>query len=372
MRLIAFLTALLIICTPPACFANLLPYEGDELESGYVTIVDDAGEIIMQTGYNVKPGDQYINEENRLYEVTAVEGTLAKARFLGTEFDIAMEASAIPAQAPADAPKLISIYHTHTDESYIPHDGKSSTPGKGSIMLVGDVFQKRLEELGYTVEHSKTIHEPHDANAYQRSRRTFVKLMENRPVALFDVHRDSAPLKAYSTTINGEPVAKVMLVVGRQNQNKATTLNYAKRIKAAADAKYKGLIRGIFIARGNYNQDLNPRAMLIEVGTQYNSFGAAERGVTLFADVVPSFLKTNQKGTASAAPAGQEAEDEYAGAGDEKSYSSDMLYIAGALVVGVAAFLFLSTGSMNEAKSKFSNFFKYEFRDLWSSRRKRK
>ena len=75
--------------------------------------------------------------------------------------------------------------------------------GKGSIMLVGDAFAKGLTNIGYQVIHDKTLHCPHDANAYQRSRRTFAKLLTNQPTTLFDIHRDSAPLNMYKTTING-------------------------------------------------------------------------------------------------------------------------------------------------------------------------
>lgn len=67
-------------------------YDPVELLSGYMTIVDDHGQIIMQTGLTVTPGDQFIDEHNRLYEISSVEGTLAKARFLREESDIAYEA----------------------------------------------------------------------------------------------------------------------------------------------------------------------------------------------------------------------------------------------------------------------------------------
>lgn len=53
-----------------------------------------------------------------------------------------------------------------------------------SILKVGDRFSNRLKEIGYKPLHSKTLHEPHDANAYQRSRCTFMKLLERQPAAL--------------------------------------------------------------------------------------------------------------------------------------------------------------------------------------------
>ena len=49
------------------------------------------------------------------------------------------------------------------------------------------------------------------------------------------------------------------------------------------------MIKGIFIAKGNYNQDLAPRSILIEVGTHTNSLEAANNGASVFASLLPDF-----------------------------------------------------------------------------------
>lgn len=59
--------------------------QNDELTSGCITIIDEKGSIIFQTGLIVTPGDQYISENNRRFEVTAVEGNLATARYIQNE-----------------------------------------------------------------------------------------------------------------------------------------------------------------------------------------------------------------------------------------------------------------------------------------------
>jgi stage II sporulation protein P len=358
---------------------------GDELVSRYVTIIDDRGTIVLQTGHEVHPGDEYISEDDILYEITSVEGTLARCRSL-EKLSSRPPNTAIFVQAPPPeaARPIVAIYHSHTDESYIPNDGTPTERGNGSIMAVGDVFEKKLLELGYQVNHSKTLHDPHDANAYHRSRRTAMKLLQEQPAAIFDIHRDSAPLKVYSTTINGENVSKLLLVVGRQNQNKNTTLDFARNIKAAADAQYRGLIRGIFIAHGNYNQDLSPQALLIEAGTQYNNREAAERSISLFADIVPSILgsgnshssaaEANQAGTYTDKggnnPNGTPASSPYTPIESAPSY--DMAGILLTVAIGIIAFLFLSTGNWQEAKTKLKHFFKFEFVNFLGPYKRRK
>lgn len=365
-------------------------WKSQEMDEGYVTVIDDSGIIILQTGLTIHPGDHYIDEANHLYEITAVEGRLAKTRMLSGRAILFDEPMAVPAQAPnAPVQPIIAVYHTHTDECYLPTDGKATIPGKGSIMLVGDALTNRLGELGFQTIHDKTLHDPHDANAYQRSRRTFLKLLEQQPATLFDLHRDSAPANIYQTTINEQPAAKILLVVGRQNQNEATTLDYAKRIKTSADAKYKGLIRGIFIAHGNYNQDLNPRSMLLEIGTQYTTLQAAAHSAALFADVVPSFLSPGPSpdsadtsfnagvsGDSNPAPPAEmtdsEAKDATAASGFSVSTVHDLFFILAAFVIGTISYLYLSTGSWQEAKAKLARFRKYEFTNFFGSRKKRK
>ncbi|MBP2637661.1 MAG: stage sporulation protein [Firmicutes bacterium] len=364
----------------PAVAAALNTSDGDELVSRYVTIIDDRGIIVLQTGHEVHPGDQYISENDILYEITAVEGTLARCHALEKLSSQAPATLLVQAPVPGTPAPKIAIYHTHTDESYIPNDGTPTEKGNGSIMLVGEAFEKKLTELGYQVNHSKNLHDPHDANAYHRSRRTAMKLINEQPTAIFDIHRDSAPLKVYSTTINGEDVSKLLLVVGRQNQHKQTTLNFARSIKSAVDAKYRSLVRGIFIAHGNYNQDLSPRALLVEVGTQYNNREAAERSITLFADVVPSFLGpvNNSSGVAEASQAGtytgtnesNPPPPAYAPTATAAGY--DIVGILLAVIIGIIAFLLLSTGSWQEAKGKLKHFFKFEFVNFIGPHKKRK
>ncbi len=74
-----------------------------------------------------------------------------------------------------------------------------------------------LQELGLQTAHNTTSHDPHDAMAYTRSRRTAAELLRQRPMALFDIHRDAVPPKdLYVASVKGEKVAKLTLVVGRE------------------------------------------------------------------------------------------------------------------------------------------------------------
>lgn len=265
----------------------------------YMTLVDENNQIILQTGSQVYKGDEYISADNSRYKVVEVVGRTARCVYKGKETmpEVGYNAqksawyfkdTAIPAVSGKKA--TVAIYHTHSDESYVPNDGKESINGNGGIYDVGQSLSNRLKQLGFNVIYNKNNHNPHDINAYNRSRRTAAALLKQRPDAIIDVHRDAVPAGQYQANVNGKEVTKVKLVVGKQNPNMKTNLEFAKRMKSIMDKKEPGLSNGIYIGKGDYNQDLSPHAMLIEVGAHTNNKVEAEKGVRLFADTLPMVM----------------------------------------------------------------------------------
>lgn len=267
-------------------------------EGHYYTVKDTQGRILLRTGLPVNAGDIFINEKNHAFKIFQIAGWAALARPTSLpspkgERDekkaglFSRPDTAIPTQTDNIH---VAMYHTHSDESFPISDATTSIPGSGTIFEVGDTMAESLRAGNISVTHSDNTHGPHDENAYYRSRRTVFQLLKQRPDAVFDVHRDSAPAEEYYTLINGLVTARSMIVVGRQNPHMGTNLAFARRIKAHADEVYPGLIRGIFIGHGNYNQDLYPTSLLIEIGTDQLSLESAERGASSLGDVVSDIL----------------------------------------------------------------------------------
>lgn len=271
----------------------------DLREGRYFRVVDEEGRLLVITGRRLRPGDSYLAADNRLYEVYAVEEYLVRARYRETIKIGIGQPMGNPAAAQ-DHPFLqplqlqpayrIAIYHTHNAESYVPSDGTESIYGRGGIHDVGVAFKTALEGKGIEVLHSERLHLPHDRGAYRRSRVTVQQLLAQRPDAIFDVHRDAAPWEAYSTEIDGELITQIHFVVGLSNPNYVANRTYAFDLKGYADRIHPGLIRGIFLIWGGYNQDLSPMNLLLEVGAHTNTKEAAMRGITLFADVVAYYF----------------------------------------------------------------------------------
>ncbi|ADU52140.1 stage II sporulation protein P [Thermaerobacter marianensis DSM 12885] len=214
--------------------------------------------------------------------------SLAAALPLGAWFQKVVDPA--PVRPTPRGQGFIGIYHTHNDESYIPTDGTASVDGRGGIHRVGDVLGRELAQHGFRVVKSEALHLPHDRGAYRRSRRTALKMIPKNPLVLLDVHRDATPPEFYREVVKGQPVTQIRLVVGRENPFRRTNLAFARRLKAEADRSFPGLVKGIYYGRGNYNQDLGPRTLLIEVGAHTNSRIRAERGAAIFATVLDRTL----------------------------------------------------------------------------------
>lgn len=104
--------------------------------------------------------------------------------------------------------------------------------------------------------------------------------------------------------------------------------------------------------------------MLLEVGAHTNSRESAERGIALFADVVPSILSGTQSNPAN--PTGA------AGLGTKASGPSGAVKSIGwliALLVGVSViYLIVSSGGVKQAGAKWQQFIHQEFANFIGKR----
>ncbi len=358
-RLLLVLSVCLLVVSAGQVLAH------DELEDGYFLVIDEEGRVVLETGIVVNVGDSFIDADNRKWEIYRVEGRTAFARsagvvdLLGSENPTWFEGflawwrglvqRVYPVQG--EGQRVVSIYHTHTAESYEPTDGAAFKREGGGILEVGEALAEALRDKGIEVIHDKTNHSPQDAAAYDRSRRTVSKLLRRNPDLILDVHRDTARRAAYEDQVAGQEITKVMIVVGRQNPQMSATLGLAKRMKAEADEVHPGLIKGIFFAKGKYNQDMSPRVLLIEVGSHTNDREDAERGIALLADVIPTLVGVGAPGP------GQSA-------GETRGSFNALWWVLGLSVLGVVGYLLVSTGSLKEAREKLSRYFSTEFKDV--------
>ena len=329
---------------------------GDEQVDGtYFTLYDqDTNEIIEEMSRKVFVGDELLTGDNKYYRVTKIDGQNVDCELLEQRQmqkvlaelqDAAKTVSAGDNTNNGGAFRSVAIYCTHTDESYVPTSGTESKKGGGDILDVATTMAAVLEDQGIEVIHSDNIHDPHDVNAYQRSRKTAAELLQEAPAAIIDVHRDGVPdPDYYATELDGKPATQIRLVVGRQNQNSEANIDFAEKMKVYYDEVKPGLIKSIFMAKGNYNQDLAPNSVLLEVGTHTNSLEQAEVSAKAFAEELPQFLGLKNATQQPEAAGQMQAQDK----ADKKmgGTSKAILWLVGIAIVGGLGFLLVSRGSL--------------------------
>ena len=321
----------------------------DDISDGdcLYTLLDGDGSVLTQRAGQMYEGDEYIAGDDSWYRVVSVDGLsrTATAEYLGVA---AMDREAFSAfvagaRAEGDDKKLVAMYSTHSDESYVQGDGTSSKWEDAGIYDVGDSLKKAFEERGIETIYSKETFLPHDADAYSRSRRTAEELLKKRPDALLDIHRDAVPARQYETEVDGEDISKVRLFVGRSNQNAAENKAFAQQIKAEADREYPGLVKDIFIGKGNYNQDLSGNSLLLEFGTHEIEKEKAQEATGYIAEVLDNVLFG---GSAKA----ETAKGERSGAAVR-----GVGWVAVLAALAALAYALLSTGSLKGAWEKLGH-----------------
>ncbi len=213
-----------------------------------------------------------------------------------------------------DSSPQVLIVHTHTTESYMSEkrdyylesDASRSTDTEKNMALIGEVFAQKLTEAGIGVIHDKTLHDhPSYTGSYDRSAETVKKHLKNNPSIkiVVDIHRDAITDSSKTKTrpiaqINGRDAAQVMLVMGSQTGGITNfpkwkeNLSLAVKYQQTLEVMYPSLARAITLNSAKYNQNLTVGSILLEVGSEANTFSEAEYAAECAATALVSLLNT--------------------------------------------------------------------------------
>lgn len=208
----------------------------------------------------------------------------------------------------------VLIVHTHTTESYMSEyrdyylesDAPRSTDTKKNLVVIGEIFAKKLEAAGISVIHDKTLHDhPSYTGSYNRSAETIKKHLKNNPSIkiVIDIHRDAITDSDKTKTrpiakIDGRDAAQVMLVMGSETGGITNfpkwkeNLSLAAKYQQTMEVMYPSLARAITLNSAKYNQNLTIGSILLEVGSEANTFSEAEYGAECAANALVNLLNT--------------------------------------------------------------------------------
>jgi len=268
----------------------------------YIVYAED-GEVVTYSIYdndfnllferdNPQIGDNYLSKDYKFYEIVYLDNDAHTgiAKFIKNVTPPNVKKSYLPTPIKIED-RTICMYMTHNDESYVLSDGVDSVYGNGGIKDVALAFKSELEKNMIDVYFDDTLHIPHDTSAYSRSAKTAKSLQDTySPDAIFDIHRDGASRKFYVADVDGVEKGRVRMVIGKANPNMALNEEFATYLMAVGNEMYPWLFTDIYYASGHYNQALDSKAILFEMGSHLIEKELVIDSMDELADVVTTAL----------------------------------------------------------------------------------
>ena len=199
----------------------------------------------------------------------------------------------------------ILIYHTHSQEEFIDYPENP----EATIVGVGTYLAGLLEQKGYGVIHDTGVYDVRDgtldrSQAYTYALEGINGILQEHPSieVVLDIHRDGvAEGTKLVTEINGKPTAKIMFFNGISqtpdgpieylpNPNREGNLAFSLQMQLEAAEQFPGFTRKIYLKGLRYNLHVRPRASLLEVGAQTNTYEEAKNAMEPLAEILDAVL----------------------------------------------------------------------------------
>lgn len=255
------------------------------------------GEKISSPKYIIYDGLNKIVEKNNLSVFSNINNDNYDYSNPGSEYVIDPEPS-----TPTEP--IVYIYNTHQLEEYsgvTPYDYSV----KPNVMISSYIMREKLENLGISsVVETNNVKEYLDNNnmSYNNSYHAteyFAREMQKKYPSikyLIDIHRDSVNYDKTYTEIDGKGYAKVLLVTGLEHTTAENNIGFAEELDEIIKEKYPGLSRGVLKKTGApiygvYNQNLNGKSVLIELGGVDNKIEEVYNTVEAISECLKEYIE---------------------------------------------------------------------------------
>lgn len=199
--------------------------------------------------------------------------------------------------------QIVYIYNTHDSEKYA-YNKINEYNLDYNVTFASQILKANLDDLGInTVVETSLVSDLLKKNnyayskSYEVSRLFLEQSIINYPTLKYfiDLHRDSAPYEVTTCIINDKKYAKVMFVIGLENQNFEKNKELASLINDKINEYNECLSRGILEKKGEgvngiYNQDFNENVILIEVGGLYNTIEEVGNSLDILAKAIKEVI----------------------------------------------------------------------------------
>ncbi len=206
-----------------------------------------------------------------------------------------------------EGPKIL-IYHTHSQEMFA-----DSVQGDESTSIVGivDYLTSLLNDTYHIPTlHHKGVYDLIDGKldrslAYDMAKPDIQKILEENPTieVVIDLHRDGVGEGTHLVTeVNGKQTAQIMFFNGLSKTRANGEIDYlanpyiqdnlafSLQMQVAANNRYPGFARRIYLRGYRYNMHFMPKSLLVEAGAQTNTVQEMKNAMEVLADLLNTVL----------------------------------------------------------------------------------
>ena len=192
----------------------------------------------------------------------------------------------------SDSP-LVYIYNTHDEESY-----KDSNVNYASKVLKSELYEYGIPSYVENKKVSEYMNGSDIKNAFTISRNFIDEYWrEHETLKYFiDIHRSNASREITNVTIGNDNYAKILFVVSMENKFYEESLEFADVINSMLDSR---LSRGIMKKTDEnnyYNQDMDAKCLLIELGGYESTKEEVDNTLKLFAEILYEYMSEGYYG----------------------------------------------------------------------------
>lgn len=206
----------------------------------------------------------------------------------------------------SDTASLIYLYNTHQTEEYSEKELVEYSI-RPTVMVADYIIQDILNKNNYkTIVEERKIKDILNQNAwnysssYKASRILLEDIKLNNPSLKYfiDIHRDSLTKNKTTTTISDKSYAKILFVIGLENNNYEKNLKFTEEINTCLNKNYPTLSKGIYKKQGAgvngiYNQDFSPYTILVEIGGYENTINEIMNSSNAFSICLMEVIKNH-------------------------------------------------------------------------------
>lgn len=199
----------------------------------------------------------------------------------------------------------VYIYNTHQNENYSMKtlEPYNITPNvmMASYLMKENFKKNGVEAIVEETDFQKYLkeHQLNHAQSYQVSREFVTQILKKYPTLklIIDLHRDAIPKSSSTITLNQKNYAKILFIVGLNNQNYQKNLDLATNLSNQINDAYPKLSRGIMkktgaAVNGLYNQDLNSNMILLELGANENTIDEIQNTVEAITPILSKYINS--------------------------------------------------------------------------------